>query len=346
MAGIEICPVVLLTGAGFTKNFGGYVAREMLTEVRNKSSASLRAWIDSRPPGNFEALYDEALAAQDQELAEEMGSAVFAAFKGMDDEIRSRIRNRYNSSVRRPSVVFGAFLSQFAGDQHRSRAFWFTTNQDVFVERGWSSGSRQVNIHIPGLPNAHWFSSSADYDLTGRELLRVLPSSEVPHFELDGGKDPFDGVFNFVYFKLHGSINWHSHDGRESLVVGTRKSEQIKAEPLLNQYFEGFRSILFRPGMRLLIVGYGFGDPHINEVLCRAISEFGLTVFVANNTGYKGVKILLDEALLPDGTSAGSTILAGTRSIVSYPITDLYHDQYGISDIGKTLLHDLHILNY
>ena len=62
MSLIEVLPVVLLTGAGFTKNFGGYLASEMLTEIRNEASESLTKWIDKKPL-NFEALYDAALGS-------------------------------------------------------------------------------------------------------------------------------------------------------------------------------------------------------------------------------------------------------------------------------------------
>lgn len=354
MSLIKVLPVVLLTGAGFTKNFGGYLARDMLTKIRNHGSESLKRWIDKRTPSDFEASYDEALKSGDDTLVRDMNDAVRDSFQDMDAEIRDRIKNGpYDSTIRNPPSVFGGFISKFAGDQSQSRSFWFTLNQDLFVERAWNSGSRQINIRIPGLENGYWFRPQVrEYDIFSDELRERLPENRVEEFEFAGRKNPFDGVFNFIYIKLHGSVNWQSHDGGDCLVIGTRKSEQIKKEPILGQYFDVFEKVLCRPDCRLLVIGYGFGDVHINEVICKAIVDFRIKVFVSNCMLYEELRRVLKDALLPDDTkvnlgsrSAGDVILPAT-SVETQTVTELYQDQHGITNAGSQLLRTLGVLNY
>ncbi|MDA2923274.1 SIR2 family protein [Acidobacteria bacterium AH-259-L09] len=352
---VEVLPVVLLTGAGFTKNFGGYLASEMLNEIRNKASALLRNWIDNRTPSNFEGLYDEALKSGDKQLVEDMNVAVRNSFKGMDAQIRDRIkRGPYDNAIRNPPNVFGQFISQFAGEQHESRSFWFTLNQDLFVERAWNSGSRKINIRIPGLENGNWFAyRNREYDTFSDELRVRLPENPVAEFKEDGRRNPFDGAVNFIYIKLHGSVNWQSHDGGDCLVIGTRKSEQAKNEPILDQYFDVFEKVLCRTDCTLLVIGYSFGDAHINEVICKAIVHSGIKVFVSNYMRCEKLKVVLQDVLLPDDTkvdlgtqSAGEAILSATDYVEPQPITDFYVDQYEVTGTGKELLHRLEVLNY
>ncbi len=354
MSLIEVLPVVLLTGAGFTRNFGGYLASEMLTEIRNEASESLKKWIDKKPL-NFEALYDAALESGEPGLVKDMDAAVRSSFKSMDDRIRDQIkRGPSDNGIRNPPTVFGQFMSQFAGEQHQSRSFWFTLNQDLFVERAWNSGSRQINIRIPGLTNGNWFRPQArEYDIFGDELRERLPENQVTEFKFDGRKNPFDGVFNFIYIKLHGSVNWQSHDGGDCLVIGTRKSEQVKNEPILDQYFDTFEKVLCRPDCRLLVMGYGFGDAHINEVICKAIVDSGMTVFVSNKMGYEQLREIFQDVSLPEKTkvnlgsqSAGEVILSATHHIETQLVTEFYQDQYGVTGTGRKLLKKLEVLNY
>jgi len=223
----------------------------------------------------------------------------------------------------------------------------------LFVERSWNSGGQRINIKIPGLKNGHWFTPRAGgYDIFGDELRERLPGNRVAGFDLDGRKDPFDGVFNFIYIKLHGSVNWQSHEGGDCLVIGTRKSEQIKNEPILGQYFDAFKKTLYRPDCRLLVIGYGFGDAHINEVICKAIVDFRIKVFVSNCMRYEKLRENLQDVSLPENTkvnlgsrSAGEVILSAT-SVERKPVTNFYYDKGGLTNAGRQLLKKLGVRNY
>jgi SIR2-like domain len=67
-------------------------------------------------------------------------------------------------------------------------------------------------------------------------------------------------------YKLHGSLDWQ--DGSSDLfVVGGGKESYIQSKPLLVHYFKLFREYLLQPSTRLMIIGYGWADDHINRLI-------------------------------------------------------------------------------
>jgi len=70
-------------------------------------------------------------------------------------------------------------------------------------------------------------------------------------------------------------------------VVGTEKSKQIDDVPLLTWYWEIFKRVLTAGNMRLMILGYGFGDEHINATVADAAKNHGLQVFVWGGSSIK-----------------------------------------------------------
>ena len=63
------------------------------------------------------------------------------------------------------------------------------------------------------------------------------------------------------------------------MVMGTDKESMIRKEPLLRWYYSLFNDALNKPDARLLTIGYGFGDKHINECIKSAIDR-GLKLYV------------------------------------------------------------------
>lgn len=67
--------------------------------------------------------------------------------------------------------------------------------------------------------------------------------------------------------KLHGSFNWRSSDGHNVMVVGTEKTAAIARMPLLSWYMDVFKQVLNAGDVRLMIIGYRFGDEHVNATI-------------------------------------------------------------------------------
>jgi SIR2-like protein len=80
-------------------------------------------------------------------------------------------------------------------------------------------------------------------------------------------------------FKLHGSANWMHADGSAMLIMGGAKVREIGQTPILNWYATKFEEMLSSQPSRLMVIGYGFRDEHINATIGRAV-ERGLKLFI------------------------------------------------------------------
>ena len=146
----------------------------------------------------------------------------------------------------------------------------FTLNQDLLIECHYLGASPE--LHRPD----RW---------TGAGMPAIRPSE--PRASIIGqrweilGDDQFkvDGR-NQPYFKLHGSSNWTAPDGSATLVMGGNKLGAIGGSPILAWYQREFEQNLCSGNARLMVIGYGFRDQHINDVIVRAINEHGLKLFV------------------------------------------------------------------
>ena len=68
------------------------------------------------------------------------------------------------------------------------------------------------------------------------------------------------------------------------MVMGTRKTLMIGNIPLLAWYHQVFEKVLSDGDVRLLVIGYGWADEHINEAIAAAVKNHGLSVFSWNPT--------------------------------------------------------------
>ena len=79
--------------------------------------------------------------------------------------------------------------------------------------------------------------------------------------------------------KLHGSDGWLDAEDEQLMVLGGGKEERIGEHPVLEYYLATFQEVL-RTARRLFVLGYGFGDPHINRAIAYAVDEHGLQVYL------------------------------------------------------------------
>jgi hypothetical protein len=67
--------------------------------------------------------------------------------------------------------------------------------------------------------------------------------------------------------------------------MGGNKARGIAQYAVLSWYAQKFEELLSQPGTKLMVIGYGFRDPHINEVLFQAVNHRGLRIFVIDPLG-------------------------------------------------------------
>lgn len=266
---------LLLTGAGFTQTFGGYLASEMWAAILNQPEIHQHPRLRQRMLRelDYEALYDEVIESAAYSPPEQAAftTAIKRAYQHLHEAL-CRSETRHISAA---SGVCQHFLARFAGRENNERGFIFTLNQDLFVEKFYGVG--EPALRIPALHARNWFNGQLRADLTDEGRVQLPDQSAVEtHKRTFGAK----GSPRFVYVKLHGSYGWRRGDGSDVMVVGTTKTRTIKNEPLLQWYLSLFVEALNHGDRRLLVIGYGFRDRHINDILADAIRSAGLRLFV------------------------------------------------------------------
>ncbi len=259
---------VLLTGAGFTRNFGAPLAADVWALVFSHPDVRAQPRIHEllREQFDFEAVYQEVMTGSFHQSEQ---AAVNKAIEDSYDYIDSIVQN-YTFNRNAPDInQVQTFLDAFAGSRERP-GFIFTLNQDLFVERHFYNGTRPSLPYIPA--NQDWFTSnfSSRGSYLGNQV--VLPADISPSLSIIGA-DPL------YYLKLHGSQNWWHASGTQSMVIGQGKDTRIVADKLLSFYAEVFKKVLLEGAKRVLCVGYSFRDPHINNVLADA-ARSGVEVFL------------------------------------------------------------------
>ena len=223
---------------------------------------------------DFETIYDMIMKSPEYKPREKAAflNALRNAYRQMD-EIISDQTNRVSAFA-----VCQSFVSRFAGSlQQQERGFIFTLNQDLFIERFYSNGNSLIKI--PGLESPGWFRGNSPGEWDARAII-TLPGVEA----VKKAEDAFweKSSINFVYVKLHGSCNWKSRDGTDRMVIGHHKTRIIESEPLLKWYVSLFSEVLQKDSRNLVVIGYGFRDPHINDIIADAIRDRGLKLHVVS----------------------------------------------------------------
>ena len=272
---IEINCQILLTGAGFTKNFGGFLASEMWAQIFNSRHIRPHKKLGEilRRDFDYESVYNRVLV-WDNSLDEKsaLEAALFDAYQQLDQRIRNLHINQEGGAVDLDKL--GMILDRFSGSGN-VRGYFFTLNQDLFVER-WHTSEYQ--LWVPGISN---HVSRRKNDALCDEDIIAVPTAEQMKKHRERNDDSRISTYGrFQYIKLHGSWNWRTSDGKSAMVVGRGKETRIMQEPLLSWYLETFESVLSEQGRKLLVIGYGFRDPHINEVIARCVDKHGLELYV------------------------------------------------------------------
>ena len=224
----------------------------------------------------------------------------------MDHEIRRPDHDPPINIYKVQELLFRFFGRR---SEENNSGYLFTLNQDLFYERylynehmaGAPRGA------LPGLvaaPGQHWFDPNiGSYDPTF--LMRPLADPKT--------EGRLINQMNIV--KLHGSFNWRSPDSGNVMVVGTEKTAKIASIPLLNWYAEIFREVLGAGDVRLMIVGYGFADEHINAAIADAVEHSGLSLFIWNPTDVKHLVL---------SSPHGARIWKGLISTATRPLIEVF----------------------
>jgi len=271
---------ILLLGAGFSRNWGGWLASEAFEylvgcpEISSNPHLLDLLW-RYQPTGGFENALAQVQAdfirdhQSNTSHLQDIQSAVIRMFDDMNRGYFDHTDFEFQQARER---TVGTFLSRFDAI--------FTLNQDLLLEHyyidqqvallssRWKNGSE-----MPCMKPIHDSHATDPNSFAQRWWIPVPPDE----FRLDDRCQP--------YFKLHGSSNWREVHGAPLLIMGGNKIREIGFSPLLSWYHQQFEEHLYQANTRLMVIGYGFRDAHINEVIMRAVNGHGTKMFIISPEG-------------------------------------------------------------
>ena len=306
---------VLLTGAGFSFNWGARLAREVNTAVARRVSNDrhLVALLHRNP--NFEEalaeLQNEAAhsAAGAKEQLQLLETAIVAVFDDMNGHLSVEtfsFRHEMGWLIPEFLVLFDAI---------------FTLNQDLLLELHYLlpvgigyplsvlSGSRWDIAILPGVEAIPNPLAVGGYNVL-RTRWRPVASP----------RSTVIGPRHQPYYKLHGSTSWHDASGEHLLIMGGNKPTAMQRHPILTWYAEKFAEAVSKPNARLMIIGYGFRDAHINRMIYEGWQKGGntLSMFIVQPDGRE----ILKKVNPTDGPLEAITVYDSTRPFRSTFETD------------------------
>lgn len=175
-------------------------------------------------------------------------------------------------------------------DRNQPRPWIFTSNYDLFNE---SAMDRM------GLPYANGFSGTVERRFNPAVFRYALAE------QLDLSNRKWTAVDGFVYLcKLHGSVNWIEDDRGLFPIAEIQNPKEPNAGNLMiypaptkqsasfgSPYADLFREFqiqIVREQSVLVVVGYSFGDQHINNIIYRALTIPTFRLIILANPETKG----------------------------------------------------------
>jgi hypothetical protein len=301
---------ILLTGAGFSYNWGGMLASEVFSyligcdEIDDELRRLL--WRDR----NFEDVLAALQRATDDEGKRRyqlLVSALAGMFNGMGQAFMQREFEFRNPPDTRYSLQ--SFLARFDAI--------FTLNQDTLLEQKYIPLVGPPKWGRADLPGIKYLGSP---QLTGSVYDRIAVMEPNPgDFQMPPGIQP--------YIKLHGSCNWNDGpSGGRILIMGGQKAVSIGQFPILTWYHQQFRNMLMRAGARLMVIGYSFSDAHINDAIMDAIKRGDLKLFLVDPAGDRILDMRDPRAMIPDHPGPLlDTILPRIIGISQRPISTTFN---------------------
>ncbi len=259
---------ILLTGAGFTHNFGAPLASEVSNLIFNSASDKPQLMELLRNNFDYEAVYQTVMQSENYDVTTKASftNAMTEAYNIIDKLIKNHGMSNINTTK------FKELLKGF--NKPNGSGFIFTLNQDLFLDNNMSKFP-DITFEIPvqGAP-----VNNPEYPFERTRLNISYDNFE----EFKENKQKYLNKPNsrIFYIKLHGSQDWYKADNNQIMVIGHGKKERIQVEPILDWYFEIFKNQLAKEDTKLLIIGYSFRDEHINRVINN--NKHKLKIYIIN----------------------------------------------------------------
>jgi hypothetical protein len=320
---------ILLLGAGFSRNWNAPLAGEVASSLLQAVGGDpyLQELL-KRYEKNFENALSEV---QREFLSAPSSSEVKARLNKLQGAIAAMFE-RINAGFEPPAPF------EFSNDLHYSISRLlarfdaiFNLNQDVLLELRYApqvlsaSTARLSGLEMPGITPVH------DPSVTGiGDNHKRAWTPAHPPFSLSPRVQP--------HFKIHGSSNWYTSDGRKLLVMGGNKEFMIREHEVLRWYYEEFKRQLITGSTKLMVIGYSFSDRHINDAIVEASQKGNLKgMFLVDPAGRDVLNPTpVHHIKVPNGLEEIQSLGGSTRPISSTFAGDAFEHQKFMDFFGTT----------
>ncbi len=267
-------PRILLIGAGFSRNWDGWLASEIMGKIQSDLHADAELAHLLRN-GDYESAlsvvqsdYISNQSSANEVKLEHLQNAVINIFNRMNKAFSELHSMEFSNSVQ---YSINAFLARFDAI--------FSLNQDLLLEFHYkiepAYSRRWSGCQYPGLQLPTNYHSLFNCEKLAEKWISV----DKQEFLVNTNAQPI--------FKLHGSVNWIDKNNRKLLVMGGNKFGTIQRSDLLSWYFGKFREHLSVPNTHLMTIGYGYKDDHVNKMIIDAANTQGFGLYVVDPLGRK-----------------------------------------------------------
>ena len=185
-------------------------------------------------------------------------------------------------------TLYSHFYQSLATRSRGLAPSWvFTTNYDLFNERAMDRSS---------IPYSNGFSGTVERRFNPSTYRRALAE------QLDISSKRWAAVDGYVYFcKLHGSINWTEEEAgispiRESadklepaqdrmMIYPTPSKQTASFGSPYSDMFREFHRQVVQDQSVLFVMGFSFGDEHINNIIFQGLTLPGFRLIAFLNPG-------------------------------------------------------------
>lgn len=268
----------LLLGAGFSRNWHGLLASEVFDHLIGAPEIIADEYLRDVLFRHRAEGFEQALSEVQTDYSRDSGrfgkplegiqTAIARVFDRMNRSYEQNLMGIEFQSDKR--LLVRTFMVEFDAI--------FTLNQDVLLELHYlqhvllaSDRRRWDGPQIPGMTPARPQEQTLGHHWSVGTL---VPSNL---YEFNGRCQPL--------IKLHGSSNWRDARGGPLMIIGGEKLRAIGSSTILARYFEYFSNSLCGAPSQVCVIGYGFRDRHINEVLLEAVNRQAMKFFLIDPTG-------------------------------------------------------------
>ncbi|WP_051302828.1 SIR2 family protein [Salibacterium aidingense] len=172
----------------------------------------------------------------------------------------------------------------------------FTTNYDLFNE---------VAMENLGIHYSNGFKGSVNRVFDPYEYRLRLVDDENRY------KEKWSTLRRYIKLhKIHGSVDWEYNDELNSIVQQKPdfkdNTENIMIYPTIHKHLESqqspyselireFTTNLQKPNSTLIVIGYGFPDDHINQLISQSLNNEDFTLIVLGNVCEEKAKVFVEE---------------------------------------------------